>query len=130
MVPHLEETLETLYENNRLLFVTGKNYDDSAPIHPYWQQPVVYVGLKVLDLASVRNKQLMVTFDIEAPGLSNPVQLFVGSELAGGRSIEVVGRSKKAVLIDVQANQTLYAFFLRPAGKELYIYSAQVDLSG
>lgn len=126
MVPYVEETLETLYEKNALLLVTGKDYSDTDPIDPLGRlsvedQPTVVVEL--FKGAFPQGKQLLVTFDLKALR-PNKVQLFYWYEFIG--SFDVDGRCKRAVLFDTPA-ETLY-ISLRPASKELYIYSVQVDV--
>jgi hypothetical protein len=128
MIPYVEETLETLYEKNALLIVTGKDYKDTDPIDPlgwfpdvYWQ-PSVCVSLRPEGIC--QGKQLLVTFDLRVLRPSQ-VQLFVNRDFQG--SFDVQGRCKRAVLFDTPSAPDLYVF-LRPASNELYIYSVQVDV--
>ncbi len=124
-IPTQEETLAIAYAKDRLLLVTGKDYTDTDPIN-YTRDPNVHVPVVLMHNSYV-GKQVLVTFDIEALR-PNKVQLYLNEQLVGNSALNINGRCRRGVLLDVTQQDQSFCVALRPASKELYVYSVQIDI--
>lgn len=125
MIPYVEETLETLYEKNRLLLIVDKDYTDNTSIDfdSLYNETNVIVEIGINQISEC--KQMMVTFDVEAPRPED-TQLFYWGQYQ--QTLPLSGRGKKSILIDRIGGAGRYKFILRPVKFGLYIYSAEVIL--
>jgi hypothetical protein len=125
MTPYLEETLESLYEKDRLLLIAREDYTNNTEfIEHLWKQSNATLRVSATYPENYLGKQLMATFDFEALR-TNEVQLFFNREHQ--ETLPVYGRCRKAVLVDLTDDHD-YVFTLRPARRELYIYSVEAEV--
>jgi hypothetical protein len=122
---YLEESLDSLWEKDRLLIVQRQDYENDTAFGPsVFKQNLVNLHLLIhhnyLDL--IRNQQIVVTFDIE-PVRDTKAQLFLGSEYI--KTFDVTERRKATVVYDPIERAV---FNLRPALNEMYFYSVKIDV--
>lgn len=130
MIPYIEETLQTLYEKDRLLLVQSQDFTNNTNLGSTEANSAIVARLNVIAANTFEGNQLLVTFDIESIRRTE-VQLFVNMDHY--ETIPVNARCKRSILVDVEdipnfGHMGPIQFTLRPTRRELYVYSVRVDL--
>ncbi len=123
MHPCVEETIESLYEQNRILLVAQDNYTGNTSLFGYKSQNIVRLSSIISNIDAHVNDQILVSFDVMALRRTD-VQLFVG--VSHVNTLEVYNRSKKMIVIPVRNSRNW--FYLRPAKNEIYLYGVEYEL--